>query len=184
MMIFTAKLTKKKIALCVVLAGLCVGLVILLAGLRDGDAPAAPERPSPEGIADNKDRVAYLEAYGWQVTADPVETLRLVLPKEISGSWGTYNELQLQQGFDLSLCCGEKAERFTYAVTNYPGIADGVQANLYLCGDTVVAGDIFCTGENGFQAALQFPEDTGVQNVENTPSGSSAEKEANDAAGS
>ena len=158
MMIFTAKLTKKKVALCVVFAGLCIGLVILLLGLKNNDSAAAPDFPSPVGITDNDDRLAYLKAYGWEVSEEPVETLRLVLPKTIEGSWISYNDLQLQQGFDLTPYCGQKAERFTYAVTNYPNIPEGVQVNLYLCNDTVVAGDIFCTGENGFQAALCFPD--------------------------
>ena len=48
--------------------------------------------------------------------------------------------------------------RYTYTVTNYPEVPDGVQANLFLCGDRLVGGDIIATGENGFQTVLAFPE--------------------------
>lgn len=158
MMIFTAKLTRKKAALGVILIGLCAGLVVLLAGAVGGqDAPVSPTGVSLEGIRDNAGRIAFLESYGWQVSQEPVETLRLLLPAELEGSWVTYNDLQKQQGLDLAPYCGKQVERFTYAVTNYPGISEGVQVNLYLCGDTVTAGDIFCTGENGFQSTLAFP---------------------------
>lgn len=160
MMIFTAKLTRKKTALFVILAGLFVGLVILLAGALGGeDSPVSPTGVSLEGIHDNAERVAFLESYGWQVSQEPVETLRLLLPAELEGSWVTYNDLQKQQGLDLAPYCGKQVERFTYAVANYPGISEGVQVNLYLCGDTVAAGDIFCTGENGFQSTLEFPSE-------------------------
>ena len=88
-----------------------------------------------------------------------METLQLLLPEQLEGAWAAYSDLQQRQGFDLSPYCGKRVERFTYTVTNYPGISQGVQANLYLCEDTVVAGDIFCTGENGFQTTLEFPQE-------------------------
>ena len=50
--------------------------------------------------------------------------------------------------------------RYTYTVTNYPGITKGVQANLYLWGDEVIGGDIIATGPNGFQTGLAYPTTT------------------------
>ena len=44
--------------------------------------------------------------------------------------------------------------RYTYAVTNYPGRPDGVQANLYICEETPAAGDVCASGANGFQISL------------------------------
>lgn len=158
MMIFTAKFTRKKAALAVILAGLVVGLVIVLAGLPGESNPSNPGGV-PGQVSDNSGRVAFLEAYGWQVESEPVETLQLLLPEQLEGAWAAYSDLQQRQGFDLSPYCGKRVERFTYTVTNYPGISQGVQANLYLCEDTVVAGDIFCTGENGFQTTLEFPQE-------------------------
>ena len=64
------------------------------------------------------------------------------------------------QGFDLSTCCGKQLTRFTFTVTNYPDRPNGVQANLYLCEEQLVAGDILCSGENGFQVALTYPGPT------------------------
>ena len=45
----------------------------------------------------------------------------------------------------------------TYTVLNYPGQPEGVQANLYLSGDTVIAGDMLSTGADGFISNLQYP---------------------------
>ena len=158
MMIFTAKFTRKKAALAVIVAGLFVGLVIVLAGLPGESSPSNPGSASGQ-VSDNSGRVAFLETYGWQVESEPVEPLQLLLPEQLEGAWAAYSDLQQRQGFDLSPYCGKRVERFTYTVTNYPGISQGVQANLYLCEDTVVAGDIFCTGENGFQTTLEFPQE-------------------------
>ena len=49
-------------------------------------------------------------------------------------------------------------EGYTYTVTNYPGRAQGVQANLYICEERPAAGDIFCAGADGFQEGLAFPK--------------------------
>ena len=158
MMIFTAKFTRKKAALAVIVAGLFVGLVIVLAGLP-GESSSSDPGGNLGQVSDNSGRVAFLEAYGWQVESEPLETLQLLLPEQLDGAWAAYSDLQQRQGFDLSPYCGKRVERFTYTITNYPGISQGVQANLYLCEDTVVAGDIFCTGENGFQTTLEFPQE-------------------------
>ena len=53
---------------------------------------------------------------------------------------------------------------------SYPGCASGavsythldvykrqVQANLYLCGDTLIGGDVVATGKGGFQHGLTYP---------------------------
>ena len=47
--------------------------------------------------------------------------------------------------------------RYTYVVTNYPDPARPCQLNLYVCDGVVAAGDLVCTGENGFVAGLAFP---------------------------
>ena len=42
-------------------------------------------------------------------------------------------------------------------MTNYPDASLPCQADLYVCGGVLAAGDIVCTGENGFMAGLSFP---------------------------
>ena len=69
----------------------------------------------------------------------------------------SYNGLQLSQGFDLTRYCGQTLSRYTYVVTNYPDASLPCQADLYVCDGVLAAGDIVCTGENGFMAGLSFP---------------------------
>ena len=154
MVIWTARFSKKtKALLLVIVLGLIAGAVALLAGTRND--PAAPEIR----LSTNEDRVAYLQSLGWTVEAEPVETLQFLLPDTLEDPYLTYNELQKEQGFDLSACCGKQVSRYTYTVTNYPGRTEGVQANLYVCEEAPVAGDILCPGADGFQAVLTFPEE-------------------------
>ena len=153
MMIWTARFSRKKAVFAVILMGVVMAALILLIGRMPEDTPAAPE------LTSNEERVAYLQSLGWEVTEEPLETLQFLLPDHLDEPYLSYNDLQRQQGFDLSACCGKQVSRYTYAVTNYPGRAENVQLNLYLCEDRPVVGDIFCPGADGFQKTLQYPGD-------------------------
>lgn len=153
MMIWTARLSKKRAILGVLLLGVIIAAVIILVG----NAQKAEEVPELQ-LATNDDRVAYLESMGWEINPEPVETLQFLFPETLEEPYLSYNELQDSQGFDLSRCCGKQVARYTYTVTNYPGKSDGIQANLYICEEQPVAGDILCPGENGFQTTLVYPE--------------------------
>ena len=154
MLIFTTRLSKKKAAFAVIAAGVILAAIILLVGhfqdQRAGDLPQ---------LTDNTQRITYLQSLGWEVESEPVETLQFLLPDPLEEPYLTYNELQKEQGFDLTACCGQ-VSRYTYAVTNYPGRPSGVQLNLYICEGVPVAGDVCCPGADGFQHTLAFPEET------------------------
>ena len=153
MLIFTTRLSKRKAALAVIAAGVLLAAVICLVSWLRG----APAGDLPQ-VADNPQRIAYLQSLGWEVESEPVETLQFLLPDPLAEPYLTYNELQKEQGFDLAACAGKQVARYTYTVTNYPGRPDGVQLNLYVCEDLPVAGDVCCPGAEGFQEGLEFPE--------------------------
>lgn len=152
--IMTTKLTKAKAVGAILIGGaLLCGLIFAAGHLHQEDQ----SRPSPQNVSDNDGRVAYLSGWGWEVNPSAVETLDLVLPEALSDSYASYNALQAENGLDLTAYCGKRVKRYTYNVLNYPKDAEGVQANLYLCGDTVIAGDIMASGQDGFISSLQYP---------------------------
>ena len=154
MLIWTTRFSRKKAVLTVIAMGIVMAVLILLTGRTEsGNSSARPE------LADNSQRVEYLRSLGWEVDTEPVETLQFLLPEKLEEPYLSYNELQLSQGFDLTACLGKQVERYTYTVTNYPERPEGVQANLYICEDYPVAGDICCPGAGGFQTGLAFPEE-------------------------
>lgn len=152
MMIWTAKFSRKKAVATVILMGVVMAVLIVLMGRT----PSEDEPPAPQ-LTTNSERVAYLQSLGWSIEPEPIETFQFLLPASLEEPYLTYNALQIDQGFDLSPCCGKQVSRYTYAVKNYPNRSEGVQANLYICEETPVAGDIFCTGVDGFQSPLAFP---------------------------
>ena len=153
MLIWTARLSRKKAAFAVILGGLLIGALILFLG-----RPVAEDTEKAGKLLTNEDRIAYLRSYGWGGEAEPVETLQFLLPAELEEPYLSYNVLQRSQGFDLTQSCGKQVSRYTYTVTNYPGRSEGVQVNLYVCEDLPVAGDVCCPGVEGFRNPLTFPE--------------------------
>ena len=149
MLIWTTRFSKKKAVLAVLALGAVLAALICFLGRGGG----GEEEPLPQ-LLSNEDRVAYLQSLGWEVEPEPIETLQFLLPAELEEPYRSYNELQLSQGFDLVKCCGRQVSRCTYTVTNYPGQPEGVQANLYICEETPVAGDICSSGAKGFQEPL------------------------------
>ena len=149
MLIWTAKFSRKKAVAAVIVMGVVIAALIALMGrMTPEESTEAPQ------LTDNSQRVAYLQSLGWEVEPEPVETLQFLLPDTLAEPYLSYNVLQTAQGFDLTPCLGKQVSRYTYAVTNYPDRAEGIQANLYICEDRPVAGDICCPGANGFQEAL------------------------------
>ena len=146
-------ITRRRMALMSLALGLVIGSTLLLAGCFGGDKEAEIVT-----AATNEERVAYLEALGWQVEPQPIETLDLQLPEKLEGEWDAYAKLQKGQGLPFSEFAGQAVKRYTYTVTNYPEIPQGVQANLYLWGDQIIGGDVIFTGQGGFQTDLAFPK--------------------------
>lgn len=146
-------ITRRRMALMSLALGLVIGSALLLAGCFGGD-----KETEVITAATNEERVAYLEALGWQVEPQPIETLDLQLPEKLEGEWDAYAKLQKGQGLPFSEFAGQAVKRYTYTVTNYPEIPQGVQANLYLWGDQIIGGDVIFTGQGGFQTDLAFPK--------------------------
>ena len=146
-------ITRRRMALMSLALGLVIGSALLLAGCFGGD-----KETEVITAATNEERVAYLEALGWQVEPQPIETLDLQLPEKLEGEWDAYAKLQKGQELPFSQFAGQAVKRYTYTVTNYPDIPQGVQANLYLWGDQIIGGDVIFTGQGGFQTDLAFPK--------------------------
>ena len=146
-------ITRRRMALLSLALGMVIGSALLLAGCFGGD-----KETEVITAATNEERVAYLESLGWQVEPQPIETLDLQLPEKLDGEWDAYAKLQKGQGLPFSEFAGQAVKRYTYTVTNYPDIPQGVQANLYLWGDQIIGGDVIFTGQGGFQTDLAFPK--------------------------
>ena len=78
MLIWTARVSKKKTAVITAVILVAVLAVVVLVG-NQAD-PAVSGLPQ---LADNEARVSYLQSMGWEVDPEPVETLQFLLPEKL-----------------------------------------------------------------------------------------------------
>lgn len=159
MFIWTARLRRGKLIAGAAAVLVLCGAVALVGGAlsaRGVDA-VSPAPASPKGIKTNEDRVAYLESYGWQVSAEPVAVEELIIPQEFDETYDQYLALQSGQGFDLTKYKGKRVKRYTYEVTNYPTGESNVQAGLLIYKNTVVGGEVLSSQLGGFIQGLSMP---------------------------
>ena len=158
MMVLTAKVDKKKIA--IVLAGIVavIALVVLLFS-GGNDTPAS----SVTGVNNNDDRVNFLSGFGWEVTTSPVESSQVRIPAQQSEVFDRYNALQKSQGYDLSNYAGSTVMRYVYKINNYPGATEPVYATLLISKNQIIGGDITDTAAKGLIQGFKMPvKDTTV----------------------
>ena len=136
---------------CVALL-LLVSLVAFVPELSPVAAAGEVEEQSIcyENVENAGDGVEFLAQFGWEVESDVVEATTVTIPAEFDKVFASYNELQREQGLDLSSYAGRVVQRYTYRVTNYEGYEGTVLANLLVFRDRVVGGDLCAAEANGF----------------------------------
>lgn len=166
MFVVSFKMTATKIA-CLAAA---IAVIVAAAVWPKGEAKASFAGRETTGITTNEKRIGFLESYGWKVTQDPVEVVEVTVPQDFNVVYTNYNTIQKKQGFDLSRYKGKRVKRWTYNITNYPGIADGIRADLLIYNGTVIGGDVCTVALNGFMHGLALPRDEGVSDAAVIPS--------------
>ena len=160
MFVYTAKLSRKRILIAVLLAALVVAAILFLTVRKDDSAEQAAATASAKT---NRQRVEYLESLGWEVSDEPIEIQTIIIPETFDSVYAQYAQLQTEQGFDLTRYAGMEATRYTYVVENHPQSAEQVYADILVCKGKIIAGDVQCIASDGFMHGLAFPavsEDT------------------------
>ena len=97
-----------------------------------------------------EDAVGFLSQFGWQVEAEPMEVKTVTIPSEFDKVFAAYNELQKEQGLNLSRYKGKDVTRYTFTVANYAGFDGTVYANVLVYRNRVIGGDICSADASGF----------------------------------
>ena len=144
MMVMTAKVNMKKIALFLgVAAAVIIALVLIFGGGNETQTTAATP------VSNNDQRVKFLTNFGWEVAASPVESGQVRIPEEMSEVFDRYNNLQKAQGYDLSTYAGKNVMRYVYKVENFPNATEPVYATVLVYKNQIIGGDITDTASAG-----------------------------------
>ena len=103
-----------------------------------------------EKIKSAEDAIGFLSQFGWTVNAEPVEVKTVTIPSEFDKIFSAYNELQKEQGLNLTKYKNKEVTRYTFTVTNYEGYNSTVYANVLVYRNRVIGGDVCSADVTGF----------------------------------
>lgn len=138
----------------------CVALTVLITLIAFVPTYAVSSQTSA-GVGEKKeisydkiktegDVAAFLSQFGWTVEGSPMETKTVTIPAEFDKVFAAYNEMQKEQGLNLSKYKGKDVTRYTFVVTNYEGYEGRVLANVLVYRNRVIGGDICSADISGF----------------------------------
>lgn len=131
------------LSFCLVLLFKCIG------NLQSNSTGAG----SSLTAASEEDILKFISCYGWEVDNQPVEVRDVIIPEIFDEVYANYNEIQLEQGFNLEKYAGQRVKRWTYIVRNYPDTSpedDYIRINILVSDDTVIGGDVCSVKLDGF----------------------------------
>ena len=148
MFIFSFRMPFRRIAtISVVLA---LALLVLIYGLLL--RPSAPAHPLAGGT--EEERLGFLSSWGWEVSPAGGWVEEVQIPGTFDEVYGNYNQMQLEQGFDLEKYAGERVRRYSYPLTNCPNSGEDIRANLLVYRGKIIGGDISSQIEGGFSTGF------------------------------
>lgn len=176
MIVYATKMSvKKAVAGVLVLGAVAWGVSALVPRAAQTDSAQTAQTTASDAAASgletklktNEQRVALLEGYGWKVDAEPRAEREVQIPKVFDDTYQAYNELQMEQGLDLTPYQGKRATLYTYELTEYPSGAQGVTANLLVRKNRLIAADISAAEADGFvHGILGMPDAQGAAQPE------------------
>lgn len=153
---FVVSVSKRKIYKSVIVGGAVILIVIAFVSLLSYIGKVQHSHSYAENsayAATEDDILSFVSKCGWQVDKEPVEVRDVVIPESFDEVYNNYNEIQLNQGFDLTKYAGKRVKRWTYIIKNYPDTApedDFVRINILVSDDKIIGGDVCSVKLDGF----------------------------------
>lgn len=153
---FVVSLTKSKLKKSAFIALIVVVLSICLVGalhFLNNTQPSPNDEKMSLSASSESEMLTFISNYGWQVDEEPVEVRDVIIPETFDEVYSNYNNIQLEQGFDLEKYAGQRVKRWTYVIRNYPETSpndDFIRINILVSDGVVIGGDVCSVKLDGF----------------------------------
>lgn len=101
----------------------------------------------------NEERISFFKQFGWEVKSDPVSVQEIEIPQTFNDVYVNYNNVQQEQGLNLTPYQGKVCKQYVYEVTNYPQEST-MRGTLLVYGGNVVGGDLSTPAIDGFMTGF------------------------------
>lgn len=126
------------------------GVIVILISFASNHTPKAENVSATISASTDEQRQSYLAQFGWQVEKE-FASKELTIPETWNDVYIQYNEIQKNQGFDLTDFKGKKVTLYTYTINNYENESQGIVADMLVCDGILIGGDVCNTSaKNGF----------------------------------
>ncbi len=152
MFVFSIKTSKQKLILqfiLIVISIILLGLIFTKFNFSGKEASCQIGKYNLSA-KNNSERIEFLSQFGWEVSPEPTEISTVIIPAEFNATYEKYNDIQKEQGLDLSKYKEKSCTRYTYQILNYKDSPNGVRANMIVFNNKVIGGDVSSVTLNGF----------------------------------
>ncbi len=119
--------------------------------------PPKEEKPEPAitSIKDADEMKKLIAQKGLKINGS-CSVKEVIIPAEFDSVYSTYNDLQKEQGNDLSKYKGKRVKLWSALLSEYPDHAEGtVRINVLTYKNKIIGGDISSVELGGFMKALE-----------------------------
>ncbi len=159
MKVISSKPKKSKVLLWSIIVIVVIGIVMLISG-KIGNNESAHQKSLKAATTD--EQILFLQTFGWDADPAPNEIIDISIPAQFDEVYEKYNEIQKNQGFDLSSYKGQSVKQIKYTIVNYPDCDDKVYAVILICDDKIIGGDIRSGELGGFMHGFDLKSKTDV----------------------
>ena len=153
MFIYSIRASTLKFFACILLCITVLAVLLTLGTAETVYASADGREINYGGIKTNDDRIAFIESFGIKVKGEPVREESFTMPEDFDRVILGYNQIQKEQGLDLTKYSRKRVTHYAYEVTNYD--SDGtVYVNLLVYGNKIIGADISSVDDGGFVNSL------------------------------
>ena len=134
-----------------------IAVLLVLAALMIVIIGASKHKTIDYDLKTESDRQQFLADMGWKVGKKYESCRQVTIPEKFTAVYKNYNELQKQQGFDLSEYKGKNVTIYTYAVKNYKNSQnpEAIKATQIVYKGKLIGGDVCSIELNGFMQGLR-----------------------------
>lgn len=147
------KLFRKPIIISIIIFVVLIAIVIIFLTQKNSDMVNYEGGSYNVRAESVSEMTEFLKQFGWEVSSQPIDVSDIIIPSEFNDIYEQYNDIQKEQGLDLSNYKGTKCKKYSFKILNYPD-NDNVNATLIVLNEKVIGGDISETVMDGFMKSF------------------------------
>lgn len=150
MVVYTAKLNKKKIIGIAVIIAVIIAAIIMTVPNRT--VPQSTNAPS-EKIKGDSELLVFITDMGYTVKEGSLQCREVTIPKEFDEVYEKYNKMQRDCGYNLEKYKGKAVNLYTAELTNHPE-GENVIVEVLVYKTKPIGGSIYTKNLDGFMYGL------------------------------